>query len=177
MTKISASLGTRLDHMFKEQDASSFEFWMTNRIKNKMLIAVESLLEGSTDHYVLKKLVKGIPLSVLKQNIVWIYDKSLKLYGNNYTHEAFDHADMVIDHSELGSSKYRQRAEFIIEIGFRVFILMNYILEINENEVDDLELEVLVSAFCKDLKEAIALARENSGSIGDLFIPRSTYRL
>ena len=57
---------------------------------------VISLVEMKKDNSVLKRIVRSLPLEILKQNIIWIYKKYKKLYGGIYTEECLNHVNFFI---------------------------------------------------------------------------------
>jgi len=55
---------------------------------------LESILEGQQDSLILRKIIKNLPIDLLKQNLAWIYEKYQKMYDKTYQNEVFNH---VID--------------------------------------------------------------------------------
>ncbi len=80
--------------MSLRQNGNFYEKWMISRIKYKCLITLESLLEGNRDFKILKKMIKALPVQILKKNITWIYEKYRRIYGEKYTDEAFNNFDL-----------------------------------------------------------------------------------
>lgn len=58
------------------------------------MIMVTSLLELNSDSTVIKRIMRSLPLSVLKKNLKEIYRRYTKLYGEKYNDEALKHADL-----------------------------------------------------------------------------------
>jgi len=52
---------------------------------------LESILEGQNDSLILRKIMKNLPIDLLKQNLCWIYEKYQKMYDKTYQNEAFNH--------------------------------------------------------------------------------------
>ena len=59
------------------------------------MILVSSLLEVNNDSSVMKRLLRSLPLDILKSNLVSIYKKYKKLYGKDYTMEALKHVYLI----------------------------------------------------------------------------------
>ena len=55
---------------------------------------MESILEGQNDVMILKKIMKNLPIDLLKQNLAWIYEKYQKMYDTIYQNEAFNHVHL-----------------------------------------------------------------------------------
>ena len=70
---------------------------------------MESILEGQNDSLILRKIMKNLPIDLLKQNLAWIYEKYQSLYDKNYQNDAFNH---VISISCV--LKYRLFLTFIV---------------------------------------------------------------
>ena len=52
---------------------------------------MESILEGQNDSLILRKIMKNLPIDLLKQNLAWIYEKYQNIYDTNYQNDAFNH--------------------------------------------------------------------------------------
>jgi len=72
------------------QQNRELEAWMLARLKYKVLILVSSLFERSSSA-VIKRIMRSLPLDVLKKNLTKIYKKYKRMYGDNYAMEALKH--------------------------------------------------------------------------------------
>ncbi len=80
----------------KLQESSIFEIWMLTRLKFVTLVVIESMLEGNSDHFILKKILKSINSQCLKTNLYIVYYKYSIHTKEQYTMEVFNHADLDI---------------------------------------------------------------------------------
>ena len=55
---------------------------MLERIKYKVMVLVTSLLELNSDSLAIKRIMRSLPIEILKKNLKSIYKKYKKLYGN-----------------------------------------------------------------------------------------------
>jgi len=67
------------------------ERWMLARLKFKVLILLNSLLEMRSSDSVVSRIMRSLPLQVLKVNLVKVYRKYKKTYGTTYSMDAFKH--------------------------------------------------------------------------------------
>ena len=58
------------------------------------MIALESLLEGQTDYFIIRRIMKTLSIETLEDNLCWIYEKYLKMYDKKYTEQAFNHVSL-----------------------------------------------------------------------------------
>ena len=72
------------------QQNRELEAWMLSRLKYKVLILVNSLLERSSGA-VIKRIMRSLPLDVLKKNLTKIYKSYKNMYGENYVMESLKH--------------------------------------------------------------------------------------
>lgn len=72
------------------QQSKELEPWMLARLKYKVLILVNSLLERSSKS-VIKRVMRSLPLEVLKKNLLKIFKKYKELYGNTFVMESLKH--------------------------------------------------------------------------------------
>ena len=103
------------------------EKWQLARLKNKCLVAILSLLERyKYEEFVLLRIMRTIPISILKSNLSEVFIMYKKLYGNEYSMEAFGHDELEEDEiDEIGEENF----ELIIENGFYIYILINSYLQ------------------------------------------------
>lgn len=64
---------------------------MLERLKYKCMVLVSSLLELNSDHMAIKRIMRSLPIEVLKENLIGVYRKHRKMYGNAYTTESLKH--------------------------------------------------------------------------------------
>lgn len=65
--------------------------WMIARLKLKVIILVNSLLESRNSKQIVKRIMRSIPFEVLKKNVTEIYRLYKDMYGTKYTEEGFGH--------------------------------------------------------------------------------------
>lgn len=99
-----------------------------------------SLIEGNDQkNNILLRIKRAIPLTILKNNLIRTYELYNKLYAGEYSDACLNHFDEKVD-----ESKPPENSEFIMENGFYVYILMNYIvkIEVDSNEYDEEDGEI-----------------------------------
>ena len=95
-----------------------------------------SLIEGNDDKTaILVRIKRALPISILKNNLIRIFELHNKLYFGEYS-------DLCLKHFEdkFDLSQSPEQAEFIMETGFNIYILMNFLMKIevdNEEENED----------------------------------------
>ena len=67
------------------------ERWMLARLKYKILILINSLLEMRSSDVIIKRIMRTLPLEILQKNMVKVFRKYKKTYKNNYSMQAFKH--------------------------------------------------------------------------------------
>ena len=67
------------------------ERWMLSRLKYKVLILINSLLEMRTSDTVIRRIMRSLPLEILKTNLVKVFRRFKKTHNLAYTMEAFKH--------------------------------------------------------------------------------------
>ncbi|KRX06791.1 MIR motif [Pseudocohnilembus persalinus] len=132
----------------KNQD---IEKWKIERIKYKIMILVNSLLELNNNPIVVKRIMRSLPLEVLKTNLIEIYQRYRDLYGDSYKYECLKHADLDDPEEDLYDTKknekksknlqkqlekQKKKYELITETGFYIFFLIMFYLELDSNEID-----------------------------------------
>lgn len=65
--------------------------WQISQLKYKIMILVNSLWESNQNAKTISRLMRTIPLDVLKDNIAEIYRQYQATYGKVYSPEAFGH--------------------------------------------------------------------------------------
>jgi len=73
------------------------ERWMLSRLKYKVMILLNSLLEMRSSDSVVSRIMRSLPLQVLKINLVKVYRKYKKTYGTTYSMDAFKHVHYLTD--------------------------------------------------------------------------------
>lgn len=58
---------------------------MLERIKYKVMVLVSSLLELNSDSLAIKRIMRSLPIEILKKNLTSIYKRHKRMYGANYT--------------------------------------------------------------------------------------------
>jgi inositol 1,4,5-triphosphate receptor type 1/inositol 1,4,5-triphosphate receptor type 3 len=64
------------------------EKWMTARLKYKTLVIVLSLLERRKDELITKRIMRSLPIDILKRNIAKIWKGYKKQYGTDFVNES-----------------------------------------------------------------------------------------
>jgi hypothetical protein len=65
---------------------------MLERLKYKCMVLVSSLLELNSDPNAIKRILRSLPLNVLKKNLIFIYKKHQKMYKKlGYNKESLGH--------------------------------------------------------------------------------------
>lgn len=109
------------------------------------IISLESILEGQKDTLILRKIIKNLPIDLLKQNLAWIYEKYQKMYGTVYENEAFNHVkkksgkNNILIQADLDPKNVQNKDKLglIIESGFKIFLILKRYLEVEPSEKKD----------------------------------------
>ncbi len=126
------------------------------------------MLERLSSHdYIVNKIMRTIPILTLKDNIIQIYQLYVEVYGEKYTEEVFNHAELDPEDEKLEKyteAEVNSRLELIIESGFNIFILMSWFLDHQDvlNEEDD-ELQIFLKEFEEEQK-----VQTKKGLLGNL---------
>ena len=107
------------------------ERWMLERIKYKSMVLVSSLIEENSESLAIKRIMRSLPIEILKQNIVSIYKNYQRMYPI-YSQEAFKHIDADPDDPDLEPDYH----ELILETGFYMYFLITYYSELDTQEID-----------------------------------------
>ncbi len=70
------------------------ERWMLARLKYRILILINSLLEMRSSDLIIKRIMRTLPLEILQKNMVKVYRRYKKTYKNNYCLQAFKHVNI-----------------------------------------------------------------------------------
>ena len=73
--------------------------WMIARLKLKVVILTNSLLESRNSKQIVKHIMRSIPFDLLKKNVSQIYKLYRDMYGNQYTGECFGHVILILFNS------------------------------------------------------------------------------
>lgn len=113
---------------------------MLERIKYKVMVLVTSLLELNSDSLAIKRIMRSLPIEILKKNLTQIYKKHKKLYGPTYTQDALKHVIYIvliqIDEDPEGNTEKPEFHEAILETGFYIYFLILYYYELDTQEID-----------------------------------------
>ena len=124
------------------------EPWMMRRINHKILIHLESILEGNEDSLIVKRARDQVSLKNLVDNMVSVHKHYRVLY-DNYQQEIFTHFNFHLDRAKYTS-------ELIIENGFRIFGIAKF-YQYYENKLrggakyDEFSLEQMASFIGEQL--------------------------
>lgn len=125
--------------------------WMLERIKYKCMILVTSLLEKKQGYNVVKRIIRSLPLEVLKRNLCEIYRRYKKNHGSNISNLKLKKDALKKyeeDPEDKNNKKTETEYELIIETGFLTYFLINEYLEVIHDS--ELELENLDESDRKD---------------------------
>ena len=110
--------------------------YMIARLKYKCSVTLISLLEARIDNEIVSRMMKSLHQDILKRNIVDIYHMYEEVGMKKYTPEIFLHFDEEVDENELDSL---ERAAFIIETGFNLYIILSNYMEISKDSAAESE--------------------------------------
>jgi len=86
------------------------------------MVLITSLLELNNDPNAIRRIMSTIPVSVLRNNMIYVYKCYLKLYGKTYERESLKHIEADPRDPKLPSLYH----EVIIETGFYMYFLICY---------------------------------------------------
>lgn len=70
---------------------------MLERLKFKCMVLVYSLLELNSDKLAIKRILRSLPINVLRKNLIFIYRKHEKMYkAIGYNKESLNHVIILI---------------------------------------------------------------------------------
>ena len=127
------------------------EVWKTERLKYKSLITLTALLEKmDLSESIVTRIVRTIPIAILKKNLLKIYERYSKLWVQDYTTDSFGWHEEEYDEDDQGTiypfspnKNFLEKFECIIENGFNIFILMMNCIDLTgegENDLNDEEI-------------------------------------
>ena len=70
--------------------------WQIAHLKFKVMILINSLCESNNSAKTVSRLMRTIPLDVLKDNISEIYSQYQAIYGSEYSPKAFGHVIHIL---------------------------------------------------------------------------------
>jgi len=127
------------------------ERWMLSRLKYKVMILLNSLLEMRSSDSVVSRIMRSLPLQVLKINLVKVYRKYKKTYGTTYSMDAFKHFED--DPRERDNTKPISHFELIVETGFLTYFLISSYLEADVKDADlQNEIQEMQEGFVEQTK-------------------------
>ncbi|CAD8066638.1 unnamed protein product [Paramecium sonneborni] len=107
--------------------------WMLERLKYKCMVLVSSLLELNSDTNAIKRILRSLPINVLKKNLIIIYKKHQKMYKKlGYNKESLGH----LEENPHVSTKPPEYHELILETGFLIYFLINHYANLDTKEID-----------------------------------------
>ena len=107
--------------------------WMLERLKYKIMVLVSSLLELNTDKFAIRRILRSLPISVLRKNLITIYKKHNKMYKKiGYNKESLGHLRADPNDPKIPVEYH----EMILETGFLIYFLMNYYLGLETKDLD-----------------------------------------
>lgn len=96
------------------------------------MVLVSSLLELNSDSLAIKRIMRSLPIEILKDNLKIIYKRYKKLHEGAYINEALKH----IDANPSDNSEKEEYHEVILETGFYIYFLISYYSELDTQEID-----------------------------------------
>jgi hypothetical protein len=87
--------GSKSNYGRKKLTDAPIERWMLERLKYKCMVLVTSLLELNSDDMAIKRIMRSMPIEVLKENLITVYKKYRKMYGEEYTSDVVGHVSMI----------------------------------------------------------------------------------
>lgn len=116
--------------------------WMLERIKYKCMILVYSLLEMKKGYDFVKRIIRSLPLEILKTNLCEIYRRYKKKYGAEPKLKKESLKKYDEDPEDKNNKNSESEYELIIETGFYTFFLINEYLEVIKDPELDFEDQV-----------------------------------
>lgn len=114
------------------------------------MILVMSLLEMKQDNTVVKRIFRQVPMNILKENMVQIYTRYKRMYGEKYQMVSLNHGWENPDELDPHERRPTPYYECIIETGFYIYFLISHYLELDlfdteveiKNEMEDIKKEI-----------------------------------
>ena len=75
----------------KVNNVQSMQPWMLVRLKYKIMILTLGVLEMRKDDAIIKRVIRAIPLDILKENMMQIYKDYKHIYKKSYTMDCLQH--------------------------------------------------------------------------------------
>lgn len=125
----------------KSTSPDALRRWMLERIKYKCMILIYSLLEMKKGDDFVKRIIRSLPLEILKRNLSEIYrryKKKYKLTANNLQLKKDSLKKFEEDPEDKHNKNSESDYELIIETGFYTFFLIKEYLEV----IQDPELQL-----------------------------------
>ncbi len=70
--------------------------WMVARLKYKTLVLILSLLEMRKDTGVIRRILRSLPVDVVKKNLAHVWKVYKSMYGTKYVQESLGHVNRII---------------------------------------------------------------------------------
>lgn len=82
--------------------------WMLERLKYKCMVLVSSLLELNSDNTAIKRILRSLPIHVLRNNLITIFKKHEKMYKKiGYNKDSLGHVTFTfISLAERGPARH-----------------------------------------------------------------------
>lgn len=127
---------------FKIKKSIRISSWQLSRLKYKTMVLVMSLIEMNTDKSALKRIMRSLPLGLLKKNLMQIYFKYKKFYKKMYVMDIFNHFE-----GEPKNKEEEKYYDVIVETGFNIyFVILGYMdMDGEHNDDDSSELHQLLT--------------------------------
>ena len=123
------------------------------------MVLTTSLLELNTDDSAIRRIMRSLPVDVLKENMISVYKNYKKEYGDRYARDAVNH--IYAEYPE--ETSYHQ---LIIETGFYIYFLICYYSELSTSDVDAETTRELGKIQREALKRVDPLAAFKNNIIG-----------
>ena len=105
---------------------------MLERLKYKCMVLVSSLLELNSDNMAIKRIMRSLPIEILKDNLIHVYKNYKEQYGSDYHGDALNH----IYADPHDNSKPQSYHELILETGFFIYFLISYYADLSTQDID-----------------------------------------
>ena len=114
------------------------------------------MLENDTNHENLKRIIRALPLELLKRKLISIYNGFKTVYNLQYDKKVFETSFQC---NSFQPPKNIEKAEIILETGFLIYFLLHRYYEIDENvygrEIEQDNQEKLAELGLIDFKDNI----------------------
>lgn len=135
---------TSLKKLFND-GTPKLKSWMISHLKYKCMITIHGLLEGSTDSYIITRLIRALNIDIFKENLIHIYKAYKFRYGASYyDNDVFNH---FIPHKKVQKMKDSKHIKHdhapVIELGFLIYFLLKHFHDNEDPENSEITRNIL----------------------------------